>query len=83
MKYIHDQATGHSSRVPPAQRPKYPPHDDRRDIYADPTFADIRRVGALADHINVPAIRWDPILEELEQLGGPDVLHHIEQEDAA
>ena len=68
MKFNHD-AVGRMHPIPEAQRPP------QRDLYADPTFADVRRVGALADQINVPAIRWDPIIQEWEPLGGPDILN--------
>ena len=68
MKFNHD-AVGRMHPVPDAQRPP------KRDLYADPTFADIRRVGTLADILGVPAIRFDPILQEWETLGGPDILN--------
>lgn len=68
MKFNHD-AVGRMHPVPDAQRPP------KRDLYADPTFADVRRVGALADILGVPAIRFDPILQEWVSLGGPDILN--------
>lgn len=78
MKFNHD-AVGRMHPIPEAQRPP----QRERDIYADPTFADTRRVGALADQIGVPAIRFDPIIQEWEWLGGPDILNLNSERKAA
>lgn len=74
MKYIYEPYEGHSSRVPPDQRPKFPPHREQI-VCTDPTFANPHQVGILADQIHVPAIRFDPHRERFEYLGGPNVLH--------
>lgn len=69
MKFNHD-SVGRMHPIPDDQRPP------RRDIPdGKHTRTDIRRVGVLADQLQVPAIRWDPIIDRWEWLGGPDILN--------